>query len=84
MTGEPLKSPGGRESALNQSDNFLNASSSDLPKVMIVPGPDADVLSLNFFSDFDFAQPPPAELKILRVLENHIQRKKRDQKEQIK
>ena len=30
------------------------------------------------FMDFDYAQPPLAEIQILRVLENHINRKKKD------
>ena len=31
------------------------------------------------FIGFDYAQPPLAEIQILRLLENHIKRKKRDQ-----
>ena len=31
------------------------------------------------FVNFDYSQPPLAEVQILRLLENHIKRKKRDQ-----
>ena len=32
----------------------------------------------SMFAEFDYAQPPLAEIQILRVLESHIKRKKKD------
>ena len=36
------------------------------------------------FADFDYAQPPLGEIQILRVLESHIKRKKKDQMEKAR
>lgn len=51
-----------------------------MPKVQIV----SDEMDANpfgradLFVDFDYSQPPLAEIQILRVLESHINRKKKD------
>lgn len=57
-------------------------SQNDLPRIDEIEGPFAG--AADSFADFDYAQPPLAEIQILRVLENHINRKKKDQLEKAR
>ena len=58
-------------------NNFLNDS--ELPKVMEFSVPDNGPFQVfDQFADFDYAEPPLAEMQILRVLDSHIKRKRKD------
>ena len=64
------------------SDTFGNASDQAAAQEAQEGLTDRDGPSAHqaqFFAEFDYAHPPLGEIQILRVLENHIKRKKRAQ-----
>jgi len=63
----------GSAAAYQAFDGFANNSENNLKAIG-----DGRADS-NPFADFDYAHPPLGEIQILRVLENHIKRKKRAQ-----
>ena len=60
-------------------NNFLNDS--ELPTVMeFAAATDSGPFQfVDQFAEFDYAEPPLAEIQILRVLDSHIKRKRKDQ-----
>ena len=61
------------------NEQFANMNISQELEIMRKTSSGAQVRTDDPFVGFDYAQPPLAEIQILRLLENHIKRKKRDQ-----
>ena len=54
----------------------------DLPKVAIISANELEPFHRaggEVFADFEYSKPPLAEIQILRALDGHIKRKKKDQ-----
>ena len=61
------------------ADTFGNASDQAAAQEGLTDRDGPSVQQAQFFAEFDYAHPPLGEIQILRVLENHIKRKKRAQ-----
>ena len=59
------------------SEQFFKAGQTAAAGTNDPDGPSKE--QAEFFAEFDYAHPPLGEIQILRVLENHIKRKKRAQ-----
>ena len=63
----------------------MNGSNNEVPRTSLIPTPTPrNEIASDVFYEFNYSQPPLAEIQILRALEGHMTRKKKDQLEKAR